>query len=156
VLGHRDYTRDRLLRTEQRLAALVYAERAAVDELALTGPVGRIGRAAAQELDYLPAALGEQLGPLFATHWLRVAATVPAAWAGSRVDLALDTRSEATLWLGGRAVAGLNSSGSQPRPFATLLERAAGGELLRFEVEIACNEPFGYGVEGQGAVGPFA
>jgi alpha-mannosidase len=155
VLPHRDYTRDRLRRVEQRLAALVHADRAPTDELALTGAVGRVDHAAAQALEYRPVALGEQLGPLFATHWLRVAATVPEAWAGDRVDLLLDTRSEATLWLGGEAVAGLNSSGSQPRPFATLVAAAAGGERLRCEVEIACNDPFGYGVEGEGAAGPY-
>jgi alpha-mannosidase len=155
VLPHRDYTRDRLQRAEQRLAALVHGDRAPVDELALSAAVGRIDRAAARELEYRPVALGAQLGPLFATHWLRAAATVPAAWAGARVDLLIDTRSEATLWLGGAAVAGLNSSGSQPRPGAPLVAAAAGGERLAFEVEIACNDPFGYGVEGGGAAGPF-
>ena len=78
-----------------------------------------------------PGRPGEQLGPLFATYWLRAEATVPEAWAGARVDLVLDTRSEATLWLGGRAVQGLNSSGTQPRPDATLVDRARGGERAR-------------------------
>jgi alpha-mannosidase len=67
----------------------------------------------------------------------------------------LDTRSEATLWLGGRAVQGLNSGGTQPRPDATLVRAAQGGEHLAFEVEIACNDPFGAGVTGQGGDGPY-
>jgi alpha-mannosidase len=156
VLPHPHYTRDRLLRTEARLAALAHAERAPVDALELSPAVGRIDHAAAADLPYRRVALGEELGPLFATYWLRVAATVPAGWAGARVDLVLDTRSEATLWMGGRAVQGLNSAASQPRPDATLVASAAGGERLAFELEIACNDPFGYGEQGQGARGPYA
>jgi alpha-mannosidase len=156
MLPHRQYTRDRIRRTEERLAALIHAERAPVDALRLSPAVSRIDHAAAAELPYRAVALGEELGPLFATYWLRVAATVPAAWAGARVDLLLDTRSEATLWMEGRAVQGLNSAASQPRPDATVVARAAGGERLALELEIACNDPFGYGERGQGARGPYA
>jgi alpha-mannosidase len=147
---HRDYTRDRLRQTEARLASLVYAETAPVDAMELSPPVRRIDPAAAAGLRYRPVAPGVELGPLFATYWLRVAATVPQHWAGARVDLLLDTRTEATLWLNGRAVQGLNSAASQPRPDATLVERAHGGERVAFEVEIACNDPFGAGVNGAG------
>ncbi len=150
---HRDYTRERLARLEERLAAAVYPERVGVGALLLAGPVDRIGHAAAQGLEYRSVAPGEQLGPLFATYWLRAQATVPDAWAGARVDLLLDTRSEGTLWLDGRAVQGINSSGTQPRPDATLIAGARGGERVAFEVEIACNDPFGYGEAGQGERG---
>jgi alpha-mannosidase len=100
-IPHRGYTRDRLRQTEARIAALVHPEVAPVDRLELSAPVGRIDHAAAQALEYRPVELGADLGPLFATHWLRVAATIPEHWAGARVDLLLDTRSEATLWLDG-------------------------------------------------------
>jgi alpha-mannosidase len=143
LLPHRDYTRRRLARLEQRLAALVYSERTAVDSLLLSPAVDRIGHAEAQALEYREVSPGEQLGPLFATYWLRVSATVPEGWAGSRVDLLLDTRSEATLWIGGRAVQGINSSGTQPRPEATVRDIANGGETVELELEIACNDPFG-------------
>src|SRR3954449_1911930 len=109
---------------------MVHPERAAVGALRLAGPVERISYETAQALDYEPAALGAELGPLFATWWLQVEATVPDGWAGARVDLLVDTRSEATLWIDGRAVQGLNSGWSQPRPDATLLDAAAGGERL--------------------------
>jgi alpha-mannosidase len=154
-LAHRGYARERLQRMEERLAAAVRPERVAVDELLLAGPVDRIGREAAQELEYRRVAPGEQLGPLFATYWLRATATVPESWVGARVDLVLDTRSEATLWLGGRAVQGLNSAATQPRPDATLVDRARGGERLSFEVEIACNDPFGRGEQAEPHHGPF-
>jgi alpha-mannosidase len=155
VLPHRQYTRDRLRRTEERLAALIHPERAPVDALELAGPVERISFDEAAELDYEPVALGAELGPLFATYWLRVAATVPSAWAGARVDLLADTRSEATLWVDGRAVQGMNSAAAQARPDATLVPAARGGEALRFALEIACNDPFGFGVVGEGAHGPY-
>jgi alpha-mannosidase len=155
VLPHRHYTRDRLRRTEERLAGLIHPERAAVASLALAGPVGRIPPEQAAGLDYRPAHLGAELGPLFATYWLRVAATVPEQWAGARVDVIADTRSEATLWIGARAVQGLNSSGSQPRPDATVVEIARGGEAVELALEIACNDPFGFGVVGEGAAGPY-
>jgi alpha-mannosidase len=154
-IPHRGYTRDRLRQTEVRIAALVHPEIAPADALELSPPVGRIGHAEAQALPYEPVAPGAELGPLFATHWLRVRATVPPHWAGARVDLLLDTRSEATLWLDGRAVQGLNSAGVQPRAEATLLAAARGGDQLDFEVEIACNDPFGTGVAGTGPVAPF-
>ncbi len=130
IAAHREYTRERLQRLEERLSGAVYPERVPVGDLLLAGPVDRIEYAAAQALEYRRVAPGEQLGPLFATYWLRAEATVPEAWAGARVDLVLDTRSEATLWLGGRAVQGLNSSGTQPRPDATLVDRARGGERV--------------------------
>jgi alpha-mannosidase len=152
---HRGYARDRLRQTEARIAALVHPEAAPVEALELSPPVGRIDRAAAARLEYAPVQLGAELGPLFATHWLRVRATVPARWAGARVDLRLDTRSEATLWLDGRAVQGLNSAGVQPRPEATLLAEARGGERVGFELEIACNDPFGAGVAGTGPAAPY-
>jgi alpha-mannosidase len=155
VLPHRQYTRDRIRRVEERLAAMVHGERAAVDAMRLAGPVDRIGFEAAGALDYEAAALGAELGPLFATWWLQVEATVPDAWAGARVDLIVDTRSEATLWVDGRAAQGLNSGWSQPRPDGTLVRAAAGGERLRFALEIACNDPFGHGVVGEGATGPY-
>jgi alpha-mannosidase len=151
----RDYTRARVAQVEARLAALVHAERVGADELLLSPAVGRIGHGEAQGLDYRRVAPGVQLGPLFATYWLRVVATVPPAWADARVDLVLDTRSEATLWLDGRAVQGMSSAGRQPRPDATVLPRAGGGERLELEVEIACNDPFGFGETGGGALGPY-
>jgi alpha-mannosidase len=133
----------------------VHPEVATVDRLELSPPVGRIDHESAQRLEYRTVGLGAELGPLFATHWLRVTATVPEPWTGARVDLLLDTRSEATLWLDGRAVQGLNSSGTQPRPEATIVASAAGGERIAFELEIACNDPFGAGVHGAGPVAPY-
>jgi alpha-mannosidase len=109
VLPHREYARERIAQAAERLRARVYSQRAAVEDLELGGPCGRVTHQEARLLPYRPARAGEPLGPLFATHWLRGIATVPAEWAGSRVDVLLDTGGEATLWLDGEPAAGLNS-----------------------------------------------
>src|ERR671918_472768 len=77
----------------------------------------------------------EPLGPLFATYWLRGTAVIPDVWAGGRVDLLLDTGGEATLWLGGDPVQGLNSGPRQIRPSAELVREAAGEARVPFELE---------------------
>lgn len=139
MIRHPEYTRARLACTSERLRALVHPETVPLDELAVAGPVDRISREEARGLSYRPATLGERFGPLWATYWFRGAGTVPAGWAGSRVDLLWDSASEATLWLGGLPAQGLNTHHHD----AVLVERAEGGERVELEVELACNGLFG-------------
>ena len=139
MIRHPDYTRARLAQMSNRLRALIHPETCAPDELLVGPAVGRIRLDEARRLDYRPAAIGERFGPLWATYWFRVGATVPAAWAGSRVDLLWDSASEATLWLDGEPAQGLNPHHQD----AVLVERAEGGENVAFEVELACNGLFG-------------
>jgi alpha-mannosidase len=143
LIRHLEYTRARLAQTSERLRALVYAQTATPDELLVAGPVDRIAREDALALEYRPAHIGERFGPLWATYWFRVRATVPPEWRDRRVDLLWVSNSEATLWLGGRAVQGLNTGGGGERPDALLVERAEGGEEIEFEIELACNGMFG-------------
>ena len=98
MIRHPEYTRARLAQTAERLRALVYPDTCPIEELLVSTAVDRIGRDEARRLTYRPAALGERFGPLWATFWFRVVATVPDGWAGSRVDLLWDSASEATLW----------------------------------------------------------
>jgi len=142
------YTRERLAQYARRLRRAIYPERAPVDALEMAGPTDRIGHAAAQGLDYRPVALGQALGPLWATYWFRVTARVPEAWRGSRVDLWWDSRSEALLRLNGVTVQGLNID----RHAATLAQAATGGETIAFEIEVACNRSFG--ANGDNGHGP--
>jgi alpha-mannosidase len=139
LIRHREYTRARLAQTSMRLRALVWPETRPLDALLVAGPVDRIPRAEALGLPYRAAEPGERFGPLWATFWFRGEAAVPAEWAGSRVDLLWDSASEATLWLGGVAAQGLNRHHLD----APLVDRAAGGERVEFEVELACNGLFG-------------
>jgi alpha-mannosidase len=152
VLFHREYARERVAQAAARLAARVHAERAPLT-LEIAGPVGRARPAG---LQFRAARIGEPLGPLFATHWLRARGEVPESWAGARVDVLLDTGGEATLWLGGRPVQGLNSGPRMVRPYAPVLDAATGGEAVELELELAANDLFGYGETGQGTRMEFA
>ena len=154
---HPDYTRDRLRRLADKMAGKIYAEKRPVDELVVSEQVDRISFSAAQELTrFRPVKPGEQFGPLWATYWFRAKASVPAAWKGRRVDLLWNSHSEATLWVKGRTIQGLNhdpgSWDSSTRPDAVLVAAARGGERIEFQIEMACNKPFGQ--EGNRA-GPF-
>ena len=158
VILHEGYARERARRLEARLRGLVHAERVAIPDLGLSPPVGRIGYDGGPAAR-LPPGRARRAARARVRHAVaaRCAATVPPAWACARVDLLLDTRSEATVWLDGRAVQGLHSGRAQLRGEATLVERAAGGEALAVEIEIACQDTFGYGDPDQdgGARGPY-
>ncbi|HEX6788209.1 MAG TPA: glycoside hydrolase family 38 C-terminal domain-containing protein [Gaiellaceae bacterium] len=138
MIRHTEYTRARLRQLSQRLFAAVYAETQPVDELLVAGPVDRISWNDAQALEFRPAELGERFGPLWATYWFRLRATVPDDWHGARVDLLWQSGSEATLWDDDRVVVGLNPQHAE----ATLVDSAEPGELSR-QVELACNGLFG-------------
>ena len=110
MLPHRGYARDRIARETERARAGACTRSAcrsrgwrsrarSAGSRARRRSASRTGRRSP----------GEALGPLFATYWLRGTAVVPEGWAGSRADLLLDTGGEATLWLGGEPVQGLNS-----------------------------------------------
>ncbi|MFQ3455856.1 glycoside hydrolase family 38 C-terminal domain-containing protein [Bradyrhizobium sp. UFLA01-814] len=133
------YTRRRLQGFAERLQQKIHADRVPVTSLALAGPTERISLEDALKLDYRAVPLGETLGPLWATYWVHVVAEVPQAWAGSRVDLYWDSRSEALLRLNGRSSQGLNPG----RHIAPLVQSARGGETVSFHVEVACNGLFG-------------
>src|SRR5207253_2579172 len=94
-------------------------------------------------LEYRPAAAGEPLGPLWATYWYRIGATLPETWEDRRVDLLWETQAESTLWLDGRAVQGLHGVEAEQRPDATVRRQARGGERVELRVELACNGLFG-------------
>jgi alpha-mannosidase len=143
LIRHLEYTRARFARTSAQLREQIYPESVAPDELLVAGPVDRIPLEQAERLDYRPAELRERFGPLFATYWFRMRATVPEAWRGRRVDLLWETGSESTLWIDGRSVQGLNTGGGGERPDALLVREAGGGEQLELAIELACNGMFG-------------
>ena len=145
------YTRTRLAQFARRLKHAIYPDRAPAGRIELAGPVDRVPFAEAQKLAYRDVRIGEPLGPLWATYWARVTVQVPQAWAGSRVDLHWNSRSEALLWLGGRSAQGLNIG----RNFATVSRAARGGETLTLHVEIACNRAFGNSEAGHPPAEPY-
>ncbi len=152
MLQHPEYTRQRISQQADRIKALIYSKRVDVDDLVVAGPVDRIDYAEAQALDgFRPAKRGDQYGPQWSTFWFRGRACVPCEWRGGRVDLLWDSQSEATLWVGGRTVQGLNMT-SGDRPDAVMLDACEGGESLEFQIEMACNRKFGAPDE----TGPFS
>ncbi len=134
VATHPDYTRERVRQAARLAQTLVHRAPRAPDRMRITGPDG----------EQRDATLGMELGPLWATWWLEVEATVPETWAGEQVDLLLVTNSEATLWLDGEPVQGLVTGAEHHRPDAMLTANATPGETLRASVEIACNGLFGW------------
>ncbi|MCY3022315.1 MAG: glycosyl hydrolase-related protein [Planctomycetota bacterium] len=149
---HPDYTRARLQQFGDRIQRLIYAQRRPVDELLVSERTDRISYAESRKLRYKRVKPGAQFGPGWATFWFKAKTRVPREWAGRRVDLLWDSHSEATLWVGGRTVQGLNHEPHGPdsgaRPDAVLLRRARGGETIAFDVEMACNRMFGKPSEG--------
>ncbi|HSI84695.1 MAG: alpha-mannosidase [Candidatus Methylacidiphilales bacterium] len=146
MLKHPDYTRDRIRQLVSRIAKKIYEDHVPVTSLSVAGPgMDRISHAEALKIpdaDFEPARIGDQYRPAWATYWFRVAVEVPQAWAGHRVDFLWDSQSEATLWVDGISVQGLNMTQGD-RPDAILFRKASGGEKKQFLVEMACNNKFG-------------
>ena len=147
MLRYPDYTHDRIRLLIERFYGKIYREIRPVVELSVSTPTDRITHAEAQALAYRPVKLGEQFGPTWTTFWFKGKATVPAEWRGGPVDLLWNSHSEATLWIKGRSVQGLNfepSAGERAvRADARLLDPARGGESIEFEIEMACNTIMG-------------
>lgn len=142
-----DYTQQRLKQLGDRMKQRIYSAAKPVDRVLVSERTDRIAYDAAQALHYRPTQPGEQFGPLWATFWFRCEAIVPEDWKGSRVDLLWESHSEATLWMDGRTIQGLNQDPEQryrdDRPDAILVPQARGGETVAFQVEMACNRMFG-------------
>ncbi|MCC6679336.1 MAG: alpha-mannosidase [Phycisphaeraceae bacterium] len=161
MLKHPQYTRQRFQVLLQQVQKRIYGDCQLIESLQVSGPVDRITCSQAQQLEYSPASVGMLLGPNWATYWFKAQATVPAAWAGSRVDLLWETGGEACLWIDGRSIQGLNSRIRDPRTEARLINRAEPDQTISFTVEAACNSMFGLRsgsglVEETGPVTPYA
>lgn len=145
---HFDITRDRIQAFLQpaQLPSKLYPAKAPVKLSVFRAP-GRITFAEAQRGHYRPARIGEQFGPLWATHWFRVDIVIPRAWRGREVHFLWDSGSEACVWRNGAPAQGLTgsirssalASDQAVRPQFLLTRRARGGERLTLGVEMACN-----------------
>ena len=139
---HPDYTRERVKQLADRIKDKIYSATAPVEQILVSPRVDRISYAEAQKLKFKPAKLGDQFGPLWATFWFKLKIKVPKDWAGKRVDLLWISWSEATLWIDGKSIQGLNWTTGE-RPDATIFQKAKGGDTIELQVEMACNQKFG-------------
>ena len=145
VLRHPEYTRNRIAQITQRFAQRFYRETLTIEQVQVSERTDRIPLNDAKRLTYRPASVGERFGPLFATYWFKLHASVPKAWKDERVELQWRTNSESTLWFGDRSIQGLNQGRGGMRTNAMLLESASGGEEIEMYLEMACNGLFGAG-----------
>ena len=149
---HPELTFSRIRQFFDRLCSKIIAGEAPVS-LQIAGPVDRIPRSEALALKYRQSELGEELGPLWSTHWLKVSGSIPSSWRGSTVALRFHTGSEALLWLEGAPFHGFNSE-EQPifndkgRADAVLPAHVVESGTLEAEIEIACNGLFGISTGG--------
>lgn len=135
--------RKRVLQLVGVLKDKIYSEKLVVEKLLVSQPAERISYQQAQKLDYRTAKLGEQFGPLWTTFWFQGEATLPAEWAGKRVDLIwIAHYCESTLWLDGKPLQALNFSFGD-RPEAILTEKAKPKQKIEFQIEMACNTAYG-------------
>ena len=148
---HLTYTRNRIRQLVDRLKGRVYPNTVEVEDLQIAGPVDRINYEEAQSLTYEPVKTGRQLGPAWATFWVKGTVAIPAEWSRRRVDLLWNSHSEATLWLDGNTVGGLNTGRNE----VVVVKEARGGETIEFQVEIACNELFGQQGQHYASIEPY-
>ena len=138
-LGEHGYIRDRISDLVSRVWEAVHPQRFPVEDLRVAGPMGRVPFREAVRQSYRAAAIGEQLGPAFATYWFRLQAEPRAEWAGSPVDLHWLSNSEACVWRDGQPFHGLNPG----RDYVRLTNAAPAGEAIDLYVEVACNHLLG-------------
>src|SRR5438874_9427734 len=140
---HPEYTRQRIQQLAERMRQKIYSQKIPIEDLLVSDRVERISYDEAQKLKkWKLAKRGMQFGPLWATYWFRAKAQAPKEWRGQRVDLLWVSFSEATLWMNGRSIQGLNHETNwdrSTRPDAILANKARGGETIAFQIEMACN-----------------
>jgi alpha-mannosidase len=145
---HHDITLGRIQQfADKHLAARIYPEREPV-KLSVYAAPGRISYAGALQGAYRPAAVGEQFGPPWSTHWFKVEITIPRRWRDREVHLLWDSSTEACVWHEGEPQQGLSGAYGHTgtrflRTEYRLTRAAAGGEQITLMVEVACNGLFG-------------
>ena len=149
MLKHLDITRQRLqnFASDTNLRSKVYSQRAPVTLSVYSAP-DRITFEEAMKGQYRPASVGEQFGPIWSTHWVKISLSIPEDWAGLEVHLLWDSSCEACVWKDGQPMQGLTGSGSgwaasAARPAFKLSHHAQGGEVMTLFVEVAVNSLFG-------------
>ncbi|KYQ88724.1 alpha-mannosidase [Tieghemostelium lacteum] len=104
----------------------------------------------AMKLSFRDCKVGEVFGPSWVTYWFKVHIEVPKEWKGKIVHFLWNSSSEAMIFKDGIPVQGLTGgTWVDKRIEYKLFDKVAdGGELVNFEIEMACNGMFGVGKDG--------
>src|SRR5947208_9639010 len=86
----------RLRRTLSRVEAAVYSGRAPLEIAVWAVDDEPVPVAEALVAQYEPARVGDPWGPPWGTAWFKITGTVPADWAGRRVEALVDIGFRAT------------------------------------------------------------
>ncbi|TKA09770.1 alpha-mannosidase [Actinacidiphila oryziradicis] len=134
---------DRVL--EQRIRPAVYAASIPLTLTAWHVPDEPVPVAEALAADYAPFAVGERWGRPWSTTWIRATGTVPAAWAGKRVEAVFDLGFVGD-WPGNQAEALVHDAAGQPvkgieprNQYVPVANPADGGEPVELLLEAAAN-----------------
>ncbi|MGX1372415.1 alpha-mannosidase [Streptomyces canus] len=157
----RDVTEQRLARVlAERIRPAVHARAVPLDVQVWSVPGEPVPVREGLAAPYRPARVGQWWGPAWSTSWFKVSGTVPAQWAGERVEAILDL---------GFAThsAGFSAEGLVYRPDGTAVkalnprntwlpvtERASGGEEFTVYVEAAANPVVMHTAPGELSFGP--
>jgi alpha-mannosidase len=142
----RKQVEDRLARAlRERIVPATYAARQPMALEVWHVPGEPVPVADALGADYTPFAPGTLWGRPWSTSWLRATATVPAGWAGRRVEAVFDLgflgggpgfQAEALVYdLDGRPIKGIEPLNQ----YVPIAAPASGGEKVGFLVEMAAN-----------------
>ncbi len=151
MLKHYDLTLKRVELFANDLERQLYPRRHPLDLRVWSAP-DRVTWAEAMKGEYRPARVGETFGPGWSTHWFKVSARIPDAWAGQEVHLLWNSNSEACVWKDGRVLQGLTGASKGHTPIRAefpIAKSARGGEAVAYEIEMACNHLFGYNTAGR-------
>jgi alpha-mannosidase len=130
---------------QQRIRPAVHAARAPLEVRAWQAPGEPVPFEQAAAASYEPFAMDTPWGPPWGTTWFRMRGTVPAGWAGRRVESVIDLGFVGG-WPGNQAEALVHLTDGTPLKAVNPLNRyvpvahpAAGGESVDYLVEAASN-----------------
>eukprot|EP00871_Galdieria_phlegrea_P001735 jgi/Galph1/2562/GphlegSOOS_G1192.1 len=125
-------------------------DRGAIEKLEVFSTQDRIPFETAKEGTFQPTKVGESFGPVWSTHWFRVAIKIPQYMEGKEVHLIWNSNSEALAWTeDGTPLQGLvGGRGNMRRIDMPLTMKAKSGETRTVYIEMACNGLFGNGAGG--------
>ena len=145
---HRKISLERVNKFKEVLAERFYEDTVQVTMTHWAAP-DRVPFSRMQEArsEFQPIAVGQELGPLWSTHWIHFQCNIPEQWKEQgEIHLVFDCGGESLLWTeDGRAYQALNGQKGEDRRERIRLYPSPLFEQFKegFYLECACNELFG-------------